>query len=202
MVIELLSKPDLRQWALENRRALSGNHILRMSERIADNLKKVKEFRCARHVLTCLSFDNEIDTWQLANDLAAAPDRQVYVPRVDTDGIMRVHPYPCKLRTLRMGLRQPELEESEVPRERVDAMLDVALVLGLAFERPRGYRLGQGKGYFDRFLHGRPFCVIGLSMECFLIDRFPVEPHDIPMGLIVTEERVYRYENKLKENLR
>ena len=44
MVIELLSKPDLRQWALENRRALSGNHILRMSERIADNLKKVKEF--------------------------------------------------------------------------------------------------------------------------------------------------------------
>ena len=199
---ETLSKTDLRQWALRQRRRLSPSHIRRMSERVANNLKTVEGFRCARHIFTCLSFDNEVDMWRLVDELAAEPDRQVYVPRVDDSGIMHVHPYPCKLRTSRMGLRQPEPGETEVTRERVDTILDLALVLGLAFERRRGYRLGHDAGYFDRFLTGRPFCAIGLSFECSLVDRLPVEPHDIPMRMIVTEDHVYRYENKREKNLR
>jgi 5-formyltetrahydrofolate cyclo-ligase len=171
-----------------------------MSERIAANLMAIEAFQRARHILICLSFDNEIDTWHLADELAADADRKVYVPRVSPDGVMHVHPYPCRLKTLRMGLRQPAKSESELPRERINATLDVALILGLAFDRRRGYRLGQGKGYFDRFLHGRPFHAIGLSLECFLVDDIPVESHDIPMRMVVTEERVYRYEARHEGN--
>lgn len=195
------SKSALRKWAREHGRIHSKDHLFRMSERIAANLKTVDEFRRARHILICLSFGSEVDTWRLTDELVSGPDRKVYVPRVSSDGIMHVHPFPCSLRTLRMGLREPEKGEPEVPCERIDAVLNVALILGLAFDRRRGYRLGQGKGYFDRFLLGRPFHTIGLSLECFLVDGIPVEPHDIPMRMVVTEERVYCYEDRRQENL-
>jgi 5-formyltetrahydrofolate cyclo-ligase len=196
------SKADLRRWAREYSRTLPEDRTLQASERLAANLKTVEEFQRARHILTCLSFDNEVDTWRIVDELASDPDRTVYVPRVSPAASIHVHPYPCRLRTLRMGLRQPEKTEPELPPDRIDATLDVTLVLGLAFDRQHGYRLGQGKGYFDRFLRGRTFCVIGLSLDSFLIDDIPVEPHDIPMRVIVTEERVYRYEDQREENLR
>jgi hypothetical protein len=34
------------------------------------------------------------------------------------------------------------------------------------------------------------------------VDRLPVEPHDIPMRMIVTEDHVYRCENKREKDLR
>lgn len=61
------------------------------------------------------------------------------------------------------------------------------LVPGLAFDRT-GYRIGWGKGYYDRALAEAPSAVrIGISYGCQIIDRVPRTAGDIPMNLIVTE---------------
>jgi 5-formyltetrahydrofolate cyclo-ligase len=64
--------------------------------------------------------------------------------------------------------------------------IDAAIVLGLGFDR-RGYRLGYGSGYFDRFLAAYPLTAIGLAYGFQMIDRLPTEPHDVPMTVVVTE---------------
>lgn len=64
-------------------------------------------------------------------------------------------------------------------------------MLGLGFDR-RGFRLGYGSGYFDRFLAGRPFPAIALAFAVQLEDELPAEPHDIPMTVIVTENEIRR----------
>lgn len=54
------------------------------------------------------------------------------------------------------------------------------------------YRLGYGGGYFDRTLaarHPRPVA-IGIGLDLCRLDRFEVQPHDIPMDVIVTESQV------------
>ena len=118
--------------------------------------------------------------------------REVFVPRADPrDGKLHVHPYPCALRTLSFGLRQPPRGTPEVAEEAIDGTLDAVLVLGLGFDR-RGFRLGYGSGYFDRFLAHRPFPAIGLAFAVQLEERLPNEPHDIPMALVVTETEVCR----------
>ena len=76
-------------------------------------------------------------------------------------------------------------------REAIDGTLDAVLVLGLGFDR-RGYRLGYGSGYFDRFLAGRPFPAIGLAFAAQLEDELPAEAHDIAMTAIVTEAEIVR----------
>lgn len=65
--------------------------------------------------------------------------------------------------------------------------LDVVVVPGLAFTR-RGDRLGQGGGWYDRFLPRlRPDAVtIGVGFREQLVDELPVEPHDIALDRIIT----------------
>jgi 5-formyltetrahydrofolate cyclo-ligase len=161
------------------------------ADRVGESVLALPEITRARRILACLSFGAEIDTWRLVDRLRAA-GKDLCVPRADPrDGRLHVHPYPCALRTLAFGLRQPPRGTPEVATEAIDATVDAVLVLGLGFDR-RGYRLGYGSGYFDRFLAGRPFPAVGLAFAMQLEDELPSEPHDIPLTVIVTEAGICR----------
>jgi len=71
------------------------------------------------------------------------------------------------------------------------ATLDVVIVPGTAFTA-RGERLGQGGGWYDRFLTlTRPGCVwIGVGFEPQLVPTMPVEDHDVRLHLVVTDAGV------------
>ena len=163
----------------------------RSADRAVEILLGLPEMASARHVFTCLSFGIEIDTRQLVERLLGT-GRQVYVPRASrADRQLHVHPYPCETKTLSFGLEEPRIGTPELAAELLDSTLDVALILGLAFDQ-RGYRLGYGGGYFDRFLADRPFPAIGLAYDLQLVDALPIEAHDVPMSAVVTEKSVLR----------
>lgn len=65
---------------------------------------------------------------------------------------------------------------------------DVVLVPGLAFTRS-GDRLGQGGGWYDRFLTGlRPGCVtVGVGFVEQVLDHLPTEPHDVVLDHVVVD---------------
>lgn len=65
--------------------------------------------------------------------------------------------------------------------------IDAVVVPGLAFTRT-GARLGQGGGWYDRFLAGlEPTCAtIGVCFDEQLVDDLPAEPHDVPVAMVVT----------------
>lgn len=69
--------------------------------------------------------------------------------------------------------------------------VDVVIVPGTAFT-PGGDRLGQGGGWYDRFLSRvRPGCVtIGVGFAPQLVEALPVEPHDVRLDLVVTDQLV------------
>ena len=90
---------------------------------------------------------------------------------------------------LSFGLRQPPRGAPEVAAEAIPATLDAAIVLGLGFDR-RGFLLGYGSGYFDRFLASHPVTAVGLAYGFQLLDRLPAEAHDVPMSVVVTDEEV------------
>jgi 5-formyltetrahydrofolate cyclo-ligase len=76
-----------------------------------------------------------------------------------------------------------------VPEEQPDpTTVDVVVVPGVAFT-PAGARLGQGGGWYDRFLAGvRADCTtIGVGFDPQVVDALPTEVHDISLDYIVTE---------------
>ncbi|HZI45960.1 MAG TPA: 5-formyltetrahydrofolate cyclo-ligase [Ilumatobacter sp.] len=77
----------------------------------------------------------------------------------------------------------PEDEPPPDPRT-----IDVVIVPGTAFTRD-GHRLGQGGGWYDRFLRTvRPDCVtIGVAFRPQIVEELPVEPHDIRIAIVVSD---------------
>jgi 5,10-methenyltetrahydrofolate synthetase len=82
--------------------------------------------------------------------------------------------------------------------ERVPPENLLAIVIpGLGFDR-RGYRLGRGRAYFDRFLPMAPNAIkIGIAWQDQLIKEIPVENHDIPMDVIVTDNEILKINPRL-----
>jgi len=184
------AKTALRQ-LIESVPLFDSASALKAANAMAERLLTLPEVARSVRILTCLSFHQEIDTWNLLDRLLTT-GCEVYVPRADPrDRQLHVHRYPCDLHELPFGMKQPPRGTPELSAAAVNETIDVALALGLAFDR-RGYRLGFGTGYFDRFLAGRPFPAIGMCYHAQLVDRIPEEPHDVLMAAVVTDVGVWR----------
>jgi 5-formyltetrahydrofolate cyclo-ligase len=185
------TKQELR--ALMAARAAAISPELRGSAqaRMLQQLLCLPELHAARGVLVCLSFGAEPETRPLIHALADAA-KAIYLPRADPkDRLLHAHSWPCELRELSFGLQQPARSSAQLDDARIMERIDAAIILGPAFDHA-GVRLGHGTGYVDRFLAKYPVLSIGLSFEAQLVAELPRAVHDVPMSMIVTEDRVLR----------
>lgn len=75
---------------------------------------------------------------------------------------------------------------------------DTLLVSLVGFD-PNGNRIGRGAGFFDRYLATSHAMVVGVGFEVQRFDAVPVESHDVPLPLIVTDLGV-RYTSVCRPN--
>ncbi|MDH5505125.1 MAG: 5-formyltetrahydrofolate cyclo-ligase [Acidimicrobiia bacterium] len=114
---------------------------------------------------------------------------RLLLTRTPKTGPLTVHAATSTMETHRWGYRQPVEGSVEIdPGE-----IDVVLVPGALFDR-EGDRLGHGRGYYDRLLASCRSDVlkVGITTVNALVERLPVEPHDIPMTHLATEVGVRR----------
>ena len=67
--------------------------------------------------------------------------------------------------------------------------LDVILVPVVVFFKT--YRMGYGKGYYDRYLKNSPALKIGVAFDVQEME-FEVKPTDVKLDMIITESRILR----------
>ncbi len=114
---------------------------------------------------------------------------RIALPRVTTlDKPMefRVHTDPWEESDLESGvwgLRQPGLSAPLVVPD--------VLFMPLVGFTTGGDRLGQGGGYYDRYLAANPqVTAIGMAWDIQEVPELPTEPHDMRLTAIVTPTRV------------
>lgn len=132
-------------------------------------------------VLTYSSMPGEPDVESVAGA------GRLLLTRTPKTGGLTVHLASSAMEIHRWGYRQPAEGSVEVdPHE-----IDVVLVPGALFDR-RGGRLGHGRGYYDRLLAScRPDVLkVGITSVGALVERVPLEPHDILMTHLATETGV------------
>jgi 5-formyltetrahydrofolate cyclo-ligase len=71
----------------------------------------------------------------------------------------------------------------------------VMIAPSLTYDR-QGYRMGKGKGYYDRWLSKNKLYTVGLCREALLVDEVPREPHDAKVDCLVTEKGAVRFNGK------
>lgn len=107
------------------------------------------------------------------------------LPRMLPSHGMQVHRYlpDESLISHPFGIPEP-VEDAPVltPEE-----IDLVLVPALCYDR-RGFRLGMGGGYYDRWLEHYHGVTVGLCRRELLYDHLPVLPYDRPVDLVITPE--------------
>ena len=80
---------------------------------------------------------------------------------------------------LEPGADCPRVEPGEI---------DLIFVPGTAFDI-RGHRIGQGGGYYDRYLNRTRAVRVGVCHDFALLSAVPSEAHDARMDIVVTPGR-------------
>ena len=65
----------------------------------------------------------------------------------------------------------------------------VCFVPGLVYDRA-GYRLGYGKGFYDRYLSGFSGCTIGVVYSDYILPEVPRGRFDVTVDILLTEKGV------------
>ncbi len=183
-------KTDLRSRMRTALRALDGAQRTEWSLAAARNLLASAAWRDARTVSVFLSMPHEIDTTAIV-EAAWASGRRVLAPRVveadSTLQLLAIRRWSDCLPGYRKIL-EPLSGEVVDPAE-----VELMLVPGLAFD-PRGGRLGQGGGFYDRLLALPQIraTTCGVAFEIQVVDEVPVEPHDHRVDVLVTDARLRR----------
>ena len=153
---------------------------------IYNNLSRLPELLSAKTVYLYCSTGHEVDTRRLIGFLLER-GQTVALPISLPEGEMVFAEYhPGQLQTGRFfGILEPGKDACRL--EPADG--DLIIVPALAYDRC-GYRMGQGGGYYDRYLSTRRLWSVGIGRDCLLCDRVIREKHDAPVDCLVTESGV------------
>jgi len=187
------TKAGVRRTLGEARRSLSVSERRERSRRIVSLCRQIAGFSTAEVVCSYVSFREEVETVEFIAALLQE-GRRVAVP-VHLHGtpqpliFAEIHALSEMVRN-HFGILQPPRETA---RLLPTTAIPLFLVPGLAFD-PAGHRLGYGLGFYDRaFADAAPGALkVGLAFEMQVLESVPADPHDVPMDLVVTEDRVIR----------
>jgi 5-formyltetrahydrofolate cyclo-ligase len=159
------------------------------SKLLCDGIAMLKDYAGADILLLYFPTRSEPDLTPLA-EIAWHDGKQVAFPISRTDSLtldFRVVSSLDELCEGAYGIREPDGDAEEtIVTERT-----LCVVPALAIDRD-GYRLGYGKGYYDRFLStfkGRSLVAIHSSLVC---ERLPRLDTDIPIKTLITETGAIR----------
>ncbi|WP_298035167.1 5-formyltetrahydrofolate cyclo-ligase [uncultured Dysosmobacter sp.] len=180
-------KQRLRRTVRALERALPAAYRTASGSAIVRRLTAMPEYQTAGTVFCFVGTQREIDTRPILENALAAGKR-LCVPRCSGPGVMEARQITSldQLSPGAYGILEPPPDSPAIPTDAID----FAILPCLTCDR-FGRRLGQGGGYYDRFLtHYRGGTVL-LCRERLIREEIPVEPHDYPVPWVLTETALY-----------
>ncbi len=178
-------------------RGTAEEQLLARSIAAQDNLLSAFPPGPGKKVALYSAMDTEVRTDRIRSRCLAVGAVPFY-PRVMEDGGLAFFPDAGDAAWVRgrYGLLEPAVPAGE---EGLRRGFDLVVVPGMAFDAS-GRRLGKGFGYYDRFLAGLDPATItvGLAFSWQMVPEVPVEPWDVPVLAVATEEGVLRTAARLR----
>ncbi len=178
-------KDALREEYAEKRRSLSVDERAESDALICRALTACASFRFADLILAYAPKTPEIDVFP-AIKAAIKDGKRVAFPRCFKGNIIRFfYATPDELEVGAFGIREPK--DNAPPCTQFQNA--VCLVPGLLFDKD-GYRIGYGKGYYDRFLRDFSGATLGIARQDFILPHLPRGRFDKNVQALVCERGV------------
>ncbi|HCD5319625.1 TPA: 5-formyltetrahydrofolate cyclo-ligase [Klebsiella michiganensis] len=187
------TRQQIRQQIRQRRRALTPEQQNQFALHAADRMMAYPPVLLAQTVAVFLSFDGELDTRPLIDQLWRAGKR-VYLPVLhpfSPGNLLFLHYHPSSdLVVNRLNIREPKLDVRDVlPLSQLDVLVTPLVAFDAA-----GQRLGMGGGFYDRTLQNwrqHRLQPVGYAHDCQQVDALPTEQWDIPLPAVITPSKTW-----------
>jgi len=187
-----MDKPTLRRWGRGQRRGMASAERAAAAVSIVEQALALPELAEPTRVLAYAAFGSELPTSLLRSALHAAGHR-VALPRIDDADAGRMSAVEVH------GDAELVAGPRGVPAPPEGPTMDdpaVVFVPGVVFCPDTGARLGQGGGFYDRYLAGHPHALaVGLAFDaqCSGAAAAVAEPHDLGVHALLTPFGIRRF---------
>lgn len=176
-----MDKHYLRSLMKEKRLALTPQTFSLYNQKILSKVLSHPQIQKAQTIGCYVSLPQEVDTFKIIQ--ALLPSKQICVPKVKGEDMefYVIH----SLDELQPGcfhVLEPVTSQLIQPHQ-----IDCMLVPLLAYDH-QNYRVGYGKGYYDRyFQHHFNGYKIGLAFSFQYVDRIDYDQYDQPLNEVIHE---------------
>ena len=185
-------KEDLRKTILSKRDSMDAADNKRLSGTICRSLIALSAYESSKTIMCFVSFRSEVNTGIIIKNILDRGKRLV-VPVADIKTKSLKLSYVNSIGDLVPGAYGiPEPSPSSF-REASPEDIDLVLVPGACFNL-KGYRIGYGGGYYDKFLPGirKDALALGLCFDFQIVSSIEPEKHDVPVDMVLTEKRMIK----------
>jgi len=180
-----MTKIELRRELLAKRNAIPPEAKHAWDKAIRDSLTGI--LREYEFVLAFYPIGSEPDILPVLKESSAI----IALPKCD--------PATCEMRFYRADWETLTPGAHNIPEPNANSQFSIlnsqlCLVPGVAYDL-QGYRLGYGKGYYDRFLARNTIDTLGICYEALLLERLPRDARDEPVRRILTERTIKHVED-------
>ena len=182
-------KSSARKHFLASRLAISSEALDISSRILCNKILTLKKFLDADVVLLYFPTKNEPNLLSIA-EAALKAGKKVAFPISITKNCtldFREISSLTELNAGAYGIPEPPCN-AKIPNLTEKSL---CVVPALAFDK-NGFRIGYGKGYYDRFLSKFKGVSVGAALSSHICDSLPTETTDIPVNIIITETGVTR----------
>ncbi|PAV29060.1 5-formyltetrahydrofolate cyclo-ligase [Virgibacillus profundi] len=184
-----MDKQQLRQSAIKTLKNFSEAEKQNIERKLTENLLSSELWTYAKCIGITMAQGFEWNTKAII-EAAWKQNKTIAVPKCSPKEkkltFYRLESYD-QLEVVYYNLLEPKPVESNVVEK---ANIDLLVVPGLLFDK-KGYRIGFGGGYYDRFLMGYSNETVSILHSSQLVENVPAEPFDIPVQHMITEKEVY-----------
>lgn len=180
-----MDKKEIRNHIKVIKKSKNDRYLFNASVLINHQLFEHEWFKNAKMIGFYVSKDDEVETILAIEE--ALKKKRIATPKVEGD-IMNFY----RIRSLSdLDMGSFQVFEPTTPFITKSKKMDLMIVPVVAFNRKK-YRVGYGKGFYDKYLKDYKGHTIGLAFSFQEVDENFEEEYDIPLDCIITEKEIIK----------
>lgn len=185
-------KSEIREYYINKRRNIDEGEKAERDAKVSANFIASATFRFCDVLLLYMPKADEIDITPIA--LAALEaGKRVAFPCCNPDDRSMIFRYVSSLDELTesvLGISEPSPDCEAFDKTSCENANVVVVVPGIVYDK-KGFRIGYGGGYYDRYLSSFAGTKVGVAYTDFIANAVPHGRFDLAVDVLMTERGIY-----------
>ena len=185
-------KSDIRDMYIAKRREMDTEKRKALDNTICEKIIASATYRFADVILAYMPKEDEINIRPIL-EKALSDNKKVAFPICEPDSKKMDFHFVNSLDELTIGtygILEPSIESEMYSYEKYTKSSVICIVPAIVYDK-KGYRIGYGGGYYDRYLSSFKGTTLGLAYYDFILKSVPKGRFDFAVDVLLSERGIY-----------